>query len=145
MIAVTAAQMRRVDELAVSKYGITLEEMMELAGSHLARLCSNLLNGLAGKRVAVLVGKGNNGGGGAVAARHMANRGAEIVALVSVEKELGDDVSARLATLEAMGIDLVYCGEGLDLRSTSCLWTSPQASTPPPGRHTSPASSPTTG
>ena len=117
MISVTAAQMRRVDELAVGRYGIALEEMMELAGSSLARLASDLLGGLAGRRVAILVGKGNNGGGGAVAARHMSNRGADIVALVAVRKGLGDTVAARLATLEMMGIELSYYGEGIDVPS----------------------------
>ena len=118
MISVTAAQMRRVDELAVGRYGIALEEMMELAGSSLARLASDLLGGLAGRRVAILVGKGNNGGGGAVAARHMSNRGADIVALVAVRKGLGETVAARLATLEMMGIELSYYGEGIDIHST---------------------------
>lgn len=117
MICVTAAQMRRVDELAVGKYGITLEEMMELAGTRLAGLASELLGSLAGKRVAVLVGKGNNGGGGAVAARHMANRGADVVALVSVREGLGDAVAARLATLEAMSVEVHYHGEGIDISS----------------------------
>jgi NAD(P)H-hydrate epimerase len=118
MISVTAAQMRRVDELAVGRYGIALEEMMELAGSSLARLTSDLLGGLAGRQVAVLVGKGNNGGGGAVAARHIANRGADLIALVAVREELGATVSARLATLEAMGVELLYFEKGLDIHSS---------------------------
>jgi NAD(P)H-hydrate epimerase len=118
MISITAAQMRRVDELAIGKYKITIVEMMELAGTHLAGLASELLDGLAGRRVAVLVGKGNNGGGGAVAARHMANRGADVVALVSVREGLGGAVSERLVTLEAMGVELAYSGGGFDIQST---------------------------
>ena len=117
MISVTAAQMRRVDDLAVGKYKIAIEEMMELAGAHLAGLASELLGGLAGRRVAVLVGKGNNGGGGAVAARHMANRGADVVALVALREGLGETVAARLATLEAMSVEVYYHGEGIDLPS----------------------------
>jgi NAD(P)H-hydrate epimerase len=90
MISVNSAQMRFIDELAVGRYRIVLEEMMVLAGSHLAGLASDPLGGLAGRRVSVLVGKGNNGGGGAIAARHMANRGAEVVALVAVRDELNE-------------------------------------------------------
>jgi NAD(P)H-hydrate epimerase len=118
MISVTAAQMGRIDELAVSKCGIKIEEMMELAGSSLVRLASDLHDGLNGKRVAILVGKGNNGGGGAVAAGHMANRGADVVALVSVREGLGEAVSARLVTLEAMGVELSYYGEAFNIHST---------------------------
>ena len=117
MISVIAAQMRRVDELAVGKYKIAIEEMMELAGTHLTGLASDLLCGLAGKRIVVLVGKGNNGGGGAVAARHMANRGADVVGLVAVREGLGETVTARLATLEAMSVKVYYHGEGIDLSS----------------------------
>ena len=76
-----------------------------------------LIGGLAGKRVAVLVGKGNNGGGGAVAARHMANRGADVVALVAVREGLGETVAARLETLEAMSVEVYYQDEGIDLSS----------------------------
>jgi NAD(P)H-hydrate epimerase len=108
MISVTAAQMKWVDELAVGKYGIALEEMMELAGSHLARLASDLLGGLAGRRVVVLVGKGNNGGGGAVSARHMANRGADVVVFVDEREGRGETVAARLATLDTMGVGFLY-------------------------------------
>ena len=38
MISITADQMRIVDELAVNKYNILLEEMMELAGYHDIRI-----------------------------------------------------------------------------------------------------------
>jgi len=36
MLAISAEQMQRVDEIAVRKYGILLVQMMELAGFHLA-------------------------------------------------------------------------------------------------------------
>jgi hydroxyethylthiazole kinase-like uncharacterized protein yjeF len=117
MISVTAAQMRRVDELATSTYGVAIEEMMELAGSSLANLASELHVGLAGKRVAVLVGKGNNGGGGAVAARHMANRGADVVVVVAAREGLGETVAARLRTLEVMGVEPSFYDKDMGILS----------------------------
>jgi NAD(P)H-hydrate repair Nnr-like enzyme with NAD(P)H-hydrate epimerase domain len=36
MLAISAEQMQRVDEIAVRKYGILLVQMMELAGFRLA-------------------------------------------------------------------------------------------------------------
>ena len=43
MIAISADQMRLVDDLAVNKYSIILEEMMELAGYHLAEMSYRIL------------------------------------------------------------------------------------------------------
>ena len=48
----------------------------------------------------------------------MANRGADVVALVSVREGLGGAVSERLVTLEAMGVELAYSGGGFDIQST---------------------------
>ena len=76
MISVTAEQMRRIDELATEKYRIKLEQMMELAGFHLAVLAKKVLRvSFDNKGVVVMAGKGNNGGGGLVAARHLSNWG----------------------------------------------------------------------
>ena len=65
MIAVSANQMQRVDEIAVRKYGILLVQMMELAGFHLASLIKQKMGGsVVDKRIVILAGKGSNGGGG---------------------------------------------------------------------------------
>lgn len=81
--AVTADQMREVDRLMVEKYGIQLVQMMENAGVNLARLVRQMLkNSVSGKRIIVAAGKGNNGGGGLVAARHLCNWGARVTVLV---------------------------------------------------------------
>jgi NAD(P)H-hydrate epimerase len=62
----TTDQMREVDRLMVEEYGIVLLQMMENAGRGLARLARDrFLGGDArGRRVAVLVGSGGNGGVG---------------------------------------------------------------------------------
>ncbi len=84
MITITADQMRLVDELAVNKYNILLEEMMELAGYHLMELAYTIMEkSLKNKKIVVLAGKGNNGGGGLVAARHLHNRGADVQIILS--------------------------------------------------------------
>ncbi len=54
----------------------------------------------------VLVGKGNNGGGGLVAARHLANAWAQVtVALAAEPDELSEVPGRQLGTLQRMGID----------------------------------------
>ena len=88
--AITADQMREVDRLMVEVYHIQLIQMMERAGWYLAELARTLLDGdVAGKRVAVAAGRGNNGGGGLVAAGHLSNWGAEVTVLVEAETLTG--------------------------------------------------------
>ena len=105
--SVTAEQMAEVDRLAVEDFGIDLLQMMEQAGSHLAELVRVELGGdLRGRRVVVAVGPGNNGGGGLVAARHLANRGASVrVVLARPVGRLSDAGRHQLATLLQMSVD----------------------------------------
>lgn len=86
--------MRLVDRLMVDEYGIQLVQMMEHAGRHLAALTRSMVGSLPGRKIFVACGKGNNGGGGLVAARHLANWGAAVTVLVESE-ELFSGVPAR--------------------------------------------------
>jgi len=77
--AITTQQMVEVDRLMIEVYGIQLIQMMENAGRSLAELTRHRLGGdVNGRKIAVLCGAGNNGGGGMVAARHLHNWGANI-------------------------------------------------------------------
>jgi ADP-dependent NAD(P)H-hydrate dehydratase / NAD(P)H-hydrate epimerase len=71
MKALTAAEMREVDHLTTERYGIPSLQLMEEAGKHISNVVRLKLYGNANKRVAFLCGKGNNGGDGLVAARHL--------------------------------------------------------------------------
>jgi NAD(P)H-hydrate epimerase len=102
-LAITAEEMKKVDDLAVGKYGVLLEEMMELAGFHLASLARKSLNGSKqNKKIVLLAGKGNNGGGGLIAIRHLRNWGMKTAVILSQEKGLNETVTARLQTLKAL-------------------------------------------
>jgi len=70
--AVTAAQMRAVDRGVIQDAGVSLVQMMENAGRSLADLAIARFDPAT---VTVLVGAGNNGGGGLVAARHRPTEG----------------------------------------------------------------------
>ena len=104
--AVSAAEMAEVDRLATDVFGISLLQMMELAGSHLADLAVHRLGGDArDRRVLVAVGPGNNGGGGLTAARHLVNRGARVrVVLARPARRLSEAGRHQLATLLEMGV-----------------------------------------
>lgn len=104
---VTAAQMAEVDRLAVEEYGVTILQMMEQAGSHLADVVRVEVGGdLQDRRIVVAVGPGNNGGGGLAAARHLANRGATVrVVLARPALRMSEPARHQLATLIAMEIN----------------------------------------
>ncbi|HEX6332418.1 MAG TPA: NAD(P)H-hydrate epimerase [Actinomycetota bacterium] len=100
----TADQMREVDRIAVDQLGLLLIQMMENAGARLAELAFGRFEPAG---VVVLCGRGGNGGGGLVAARHLANRGVDVrVVLADVPHRLGDVPRHQLAILEAMGVTI---------------------------------------
>jgi ADP-dependent NAD(P)H-hydrate dehydratase / NAD(P)H-hydrate epimerase len=79
-----AEEQRALDEWAISERRITGLELMERAGSGLTELvCELAARGL----IAVVCGKGNNGGDGFVAARLLRERGREVEVLLLGEPE----------------------------------------------------------
>src|SRR3989442_15124649 len=64
MRVVTAAQMAELDRRATEEYGIPISRLMDAAGRRVAQAAEELLGVQGGRRVLVLAGKGNNGGGG---------------------------------------------------------------------------------
>ena len=104
---VDAATMAELDRRATADFGITLPQMMEQAGSHLAAIVGAHLDGdLRDRRILVAVGPGINGGGGLVAARHLTNRGASVrVVLARPVLRMAPAARDQLATLLAMGAD----------------------------------------
>ncbi len=77
MKIVTTAQMRALEQAAVTA-GATWEALMEQAGWGVAQEALRLLGLPNGRHVLVLVGPGNNGGDGLVAARHLHDAGANV-------------------------------------------------------------------
>nr|WP_051195787.1 bifunctional ADP-dependent NAD(P)H-hydrate dehydratase/NAD(P)H-hydrate epimerase [Meiothermus rufus] len=96
----TARAMREADQKAVA-LGYPSLLLMEAAGLAVAR---QLRQHYPGRQIAVLCGKGNNGGDGLVAARWLAHWGLE-VAVFAAEGQRGDAALARQA-LEAHGIPI---------------------------------------
>lgn len=102
--ALTTEQMIEVDRLMITDYGIELLQMMENAGRSLAELTFRMLSDSPSKRsVCVICGRGNNGGGGMVAARHLHNRGVDIH-VIRLTGELKDVSARQWSILENMGL-----------------------------------------
>ena len=58
--------------------GVPAAELMERAGRAVARAAVDVAGGVYGRRAVVLCGRGNNGGDGFVAARHLARAGVRV-------------------------------------------------------------------
>ena len=102
--AVTAEQMREVDRLAVEEFSLLLIQMMENAGIRLAELA---LQRFEPQAVTVLCGPGGNGGGGLVAARHLANHGVRVAVTLAADRgRLGEVPRHQLAILARMGVPI---------------------------------------
>ena len=80
MKIVTAAQMTAIEQ-ASERAGVSTDVLMENAGLAVAEEARRLV-GAAGVRITVLVGPGNNGADGLVAARHLRRWGAEVTCLL---------------------------------------------------------------
>jgi NAD(P)H-hydrate epimerase len=101
--AVTAEQMREVDRVMVEDLGIELLQMMENAGRHLAELAVRRYRPAS---CTVLVGPGGNGGGGMVAARHLHNRGVDVV-VVPIMPDPASVPGHQLSILRCMGVPIL--------------------------------------
>jgi NAD(P)H-hydrate epimerase len=85
---VTTEEMRRI-EIAADAGGLSFDQMMENAGRAIAEAIDEWV-GADGLTVLVLVGPGNNGGDGLVAARHLAEMGASVMLYVWKRTTEGD-------------------------------------------------------
>jgi NAD(P)H-hydrate epimerase len=99
MEILTSAEMGAADRRTSEQFGVPLAELMENAGTAVARFC---LRRYPAERVVVLCGKGNNGGDGFVAARVLATAGVGVaVLLLGREDEVKGEAAAALARLRA--------------------------------------------
>jgi ADP-dependent NAD(P)H-hydrate dehydratase / NAD(P)H-hydrate epimerase len=89
-----AEGIRAVDRWAIEQQGVPAEQLMEAAGTALAEAVA----GLAPQGpVRIVCGKGNNGGDGKVAARHLRGMGFEVEAVDLWGGEVSADLDAWLA------------------------------------------------
>ncbi len=103
-LTLTRDQIRRVDDLAINRYGIAGIVLMENAGRNAARLINRHL-GPSG-HVFICCGPGNNGGDGCVIARHLHNLGWSVRVMVTGdESRMSADMQANFGIVKAMGLD----------------------------------------
>jgi len=107
MKALTAAEMREVDRLTTERFGISGDRLMESAGKSVAEVFLEKYgerNGRTPGRVCVLCGKGNNGGDGFVAARHLKGNVGEVkVYLFGEPQDLRGDAAKNYQRWRELG------------------------------------------
>jgi hydroxyethylthiazole kinase-like uncharacterized protein yjeF len=100
MEILTSAEMGAADRRTAEGFGVPLAELMENAGTVVARFCLRQYPAL--ERVVVLCGKGNNGGDGLVAARVLAGAGVSVdVVLLGLAAEVKGEAAGALGRLPA--------------------------------------------
>lgn len=87
MRIVTAAEMRALDARVIQVMGVPGVVLMENAGRAVVEVMAAVAGSLAGRRIAVVCGPGNNGGDGWVIARWLHHWEALVAAVRCVEEE----------------------------------------------------------
>jgi len=103
--ALTRKESRAIDQTAMAEYGIAGFVLMENAGAAVAREALKILRGSNAEKIVVVCGKGNNGGDGFVAARHLISfRIPTSVCLLCLKEDLTrpSDAATNLDILERM-------------------------------------------
>lgn len=105
--------MRRIDRLATEQYGIPSILLMENAGRGIAELVLREYPDC--KKVLVLCGKGNNGGDGFVAARHLFNHGLKVHIILAADPDaLSKDAGTNYRIVTHLGITVTTIRDGDD-------------------------------
>jgi NAD(P)H-hydrate epimerase len=108
MRILNAAQMREADRRTIHDIGIPSLVLMENAGRQVVAAMESFFSDLSERQVAVVCGKGNNGGDGFVVARTLQQRGIGVsVFLVGQIAEVKGDARVNLEILGRLGITVV--------------------------------------
>ena len=108
MRVLDTAQMREADRCTIEEIGIPSIVLMENAGRRVVEILASTFDDLAECRVAVLCGRGSNGGDGFVVARGLLQRGTDVaVFLLGAAADVRGDARTNLDVLGRLGVDVV--------------------------------------
>lgn len=114
MELVTTAEMREIERLAAVECGLQPRTLMESAGLAAFALVQQVLGGsVAGRRVLICAGKGNNGGDALVLARYLANARSRVVIVLAGDRRLLQGLPAEVfRPLQLMLVEQVQPSAG---------------------------------
>src|SRR5947207_1900931 len=108
MRVLSSTQMRDADRRTIEEIGIPSLVLMENAGRQAVAAMEAMYSDLLERRIAVLCGRGNNGGDGCVVARTLVQRGGDVsVFLLGRVADVRGDARTNLETLGRLGVTVV--------------------------------------
>src|SRR5919201_922584 len=108
MRVLNSAQMREADRRTIEEIGISSLVLMENAGRQAVAAMEAVYADLAERHVAVLCGRGSNGGDGFVIARTLIQRGIEVsVFVIGRVADVRGDARTNLEILGRLGVTVV--------------------------------------
>ena len=115
MRVLSAAQMREADRRTIHEIGIPSLVLMENAGRQVVAAMEAVHGDLQEHDVAVLCGRGNNGGDGFVVARTLLQRGVDVsVFLIGRVGDVRGDARVNLEILGRLGLTVVEVADSQD-------------------------------
>src|SRR5512133_4279535 len=107
MRVLNASQMREADRRTIEEIGIPSLVLMENAGRQVVAALEARFQDFEDRRIAVLAGRGNNGGDGFVVARTLLNRGIDVSVFVAGSlAEVKGDARVNLEVLGRLGLSV---------------------------------------
>src|SRR5712691_8776740 len=108
MRVLNSAQMREADRRTIEEIGISSLVLMENAGRQVVAAMEAMYTDIGDRQVAVLCGRGNNGGDGLVVARTLLQRGVDVaVFLIGTVSDVRGDARINLEVLSRLGLTAV--------------------------------------
>src|SRR6476659_3471597 len=113
MRVLNSAQMREADRRTIEDIGIPSLVLMENAGRQVVAAIETVHSDLLERHVAVLCGRGNNGGDGFVIARTLLQRGTDVsVFLLGRVADVRGDARTNLEILGRLGLTVIEVADG---------------------------------
>jgi hydroxyethylthiazole kinase-like uncharacterized protein yjeF len=116
MMQISAEEMKAID-VNCKYFGLLPLQLMENAGAALAREVAAMA---PGKRIAVVAGRGNNGGDAFVAARHLVGFRATVYLLGRSRDISTKEARRNWDILQGLGFDLVEVGDPEEMSLRDC-------------------------
>ncbi len=118
MKILTGQQMKEFDSQAIKAYAIPSLILMENAGHSVAQVLLERIPDLNDCRIVVVAGRGNNGGDGLCAARHLLNAEVPVEVFVAgATDELSRETHTQAEILQSMGLQISHLTSPRALRT----------------------------
>lgn len=101
-------QMKKIDEVAINLYKIPSIILMENAALHVVKTATEMLKSSNTAKIAVIAGKGNNGGDAFAAARHLMEKFSVRIISLAQRENITGDARVFLDILENLDADINY-------------------------------------